>query len=93
MTEAEKNKAFMEKARTLQVGTKTFKSHFNDALGAYVSTPSDIKNRLKEIEGETGQKLIEVGNEKASAQLGSKSNDYKFTDNEKRDMNQMLGGD
>lgn len=51
----------------------------------------DVPNKLKEIEGETGTKLVEVGNDHAGAQLGSNNNNYKFSDSEMRQIHQELG--
>ena len=38
-----------------------FQAHYNHGLGTYVSSPGQMKEAVRRINGETGQKLVPVG--------------------------------
>ena len=47
----------------LQVNVPHTNTYYDNGLGATIRNEQDKRNAIKRIEGETGQKLVEVGNE------------------------------
>jgi putative FmdB family regulatory protein len=59
-----------------QVSVPHTSTYYDNGLGAIIRNETDKKNALKKIEGETGQKLIEVGTEDVRKHVKPPKMDY-----------------
>lgn len=50
----------------------SFKEGYNKAFGKHFTTKNQLKEELARIKGETGQELVEVGNDKVSTKRQKK---------------------
>lgn len=62
--------------KPLGIGVGTFKEGYNQAFGKSFTTKNQLKNELARIKGETGQELVEVGNDSLSNKREKKKVDW-----------------
>lgn len=66
-----------------------FEPHFNYAFGSKVTNPHQMKDLVKKHEDKTGQKLIEVGNEKVDSMKDNRKS-FKLTEGELQKAHEIL---
>ena len=64
--------------------------HFNHGLGKYIKNRQGVKDAMKQHKDETGNELVQVGNEKMKTKV--KKNDYRLNQAEKAYVRQRLNG-
>lgn len=71
----------------MKPGDISFKPDYYPSFGKTFTTPGQLKNELKKIKGETGQELVEVGNERMRPVERKSKIDYEAAG---RELHQML---
>jgi transcription initiation factor TFIIIB Brf1 subunit/transcription initiation factor TFIIB len=73
-----------------QITTQDVYTGYNPGLGAHIKNKGHLKEVLSQREGETGEKMIEVGNEKTACIIKKKNIDLGLNNAEMRKASEIL---